>query len=87
MEQYIYQIAIGIVLFIGGIAVHAWFTRQKSNIIRVDAIKAAADLLVSVATSSDNDKIIQAAMERKQVEALAVAQALQKLSVLTQPKS
>lgn len=86
MEQYIYQIAMGVVLFVGGIAMHAWFTRQKSNILRVDAIKAAADLLVSVATSSDNDKIIQAAMERKQVEALAVAQALQKLSVLTQPK-
>lgn len=86
MEQTLLYVGAAIVLFVVGIFVHAWFTRQKSNALRIDAIKAATDILLEAATSTSEDKIILAATERKQAQALAVAQSLQRLSALTQPK-
>jgi hypothetical protein len=78
--QLIALAAAAVLLFVAGIAVHAWFTRQKSSILRIDAIKGAVDVLVAAANSTDDDALIVAATERKQSTALALQQALARLN-------
>ena len=69
-----------IALFVGGIATHAWLTRQKTSAVRADAIHGAVDVLLAAANTAADDAAILAATQRKAATALALQHALERLT-------
>jgi hypothetical protein len=79
--------AAAVLLIIAGVVLHAWMSKQKTSPLRTDAIKAAVDVLITAANSTEEDEVILAATERKQALALAVTQATSRLSSALAAKS